>query len=147
MATTFVVDRARWANATVKMQMNGPFAYGNPWISRINTSLFDPTTGFQCCLGFVSEQLGVSRTFLSGVGSPESIGIDEEKLRGVLLDEYGHHTELARRAMIINDSQADSYKTAAEKEAALIDLFKEHGFAIEFTGEAPAGVIDLTTGK
>lgn len=104
--------------------------------------------GFMCCLGQIMSQLGVPLDILLSCGTPHiALGSDTRYARysqasallcieDPLLDPRGHwsdHTSLAKAAMAINDDESKS--SMAEREAALIALFNEHGHEIEFTGE------------
>ena len=58
--TKFTVDRTRWKTAT---QGRGVPQLLNP-------------EGYQCCLGFVAEQLGVAREEILDVITPDNISME-----------------------------------------------------------------------
>lgn len=118
----FVVSRATW--------LRGSFR---------ESSLLD-RSGRQCCLGFVAEQLGVSRDLLLDESMPEDLDAQSPAfacISGVLANivgQRGENTVLANAAIAIND---DGDVCDESREVALSELFAAYGYELEFVdGEA-----------
>lgn len=90
-----------------------------------------------CCLGFCALQLGASEPAIRLYAEPKelagAVGIINEVVvctNGEGIDEeYVVNTELASRAMSVND---DAFITDAVREAALRSIFAQYGHTIEF---------------
>lgn len=93
--------------------------------------------GMMCCLGFVCNQLGVVKKWLSGIGMPETLiqnsVTNAHKLEGILVDA-GENSSLAQAASVINDNDDI---TNLQREKQLIALFKKNGYTLKFTGTYP----------
>ena len=135
---SFVIDRAKW-------RFGGRIFENTFGFTRLYTSEHD----VMCCLGFVMEQLGADKAEFDGCSTPEKFcdiefGIASEnvtdKLKGILIEDVGfldyEHTKLTKSAIDINDHEDSLFPLEQSlREKKLIDLFAEHGFTLEFTGE------------
>lgn len=88
--------------------------------------------GTMCCLGFLSKACGVPNNEMvhpngASMGYPRREWISEYKLN----DWAASAICAASKAACINDSR---FQTDDTKEAELIELFKENGIALSFTG-------------
>ena len=100
--------------------------------------------GYQCCLGFCAEQLGIERKTLLRKSNPYNLFVyhnhfDPSRIfvTGLIVDvQQGFsveaHTPLTNRAITINDSDAYDLQL---KEQLLTRLFAENGYELEFVGE------------
>ena len=108
------------------------------------TTLLLNREGYQCCLGFCAEQLGIEHKTLLNKSNPYSLiawcnyfdtnrifvtGVTVDAKQGFSMEA---HTPLTNRAITINDS--DTYDLQL-KEQLLTKLFEEHGHELEFVGE------------
>ncbi len=118
----FIIDRSIWRTGD-----EGNVATGDG-----NTALLNEC-GYMCCLGMISEQLGVDKDDLLGLGEPEELSgfLDDLSELDLLLDEHGVNTNLSDDAITINDGDLP----VEEKEKELIKLFGEHDVELEFIGE------------
>lgn len=127
----FTVNRSKW-----RCGSNGEHSHGEGDTELLNKE------GFQCCLGFVCEQLGVPRENLLGVDLPCNAPsvYTHEQVDEILLSEQKHfdesetfttYADLESHAVAINDSLLPR----KEKEAKLISLFAVFGHKLEFIGE------------
>ena len=115
---TFVIDESKWRCGG----NNGPNMRGAG-----NTSL-ENVQGYQCCLGQISLQLGLSRGRILLKSTP-AMAMDEIPL----LSHGSSNTELACHAMGINDASGYSHEERKEK---LKELFARHDIELLFEGVA-----------
>lgn len=130
----FSVQRAKWRCGGP----NGSTAHGRGDTRLVNRE------NYQCCLGFVCEQLGIPHDELVNRLSPAALIFDfdckdafvtfHDILRRELrYDENGgRNSRLCRRAVEINDGDTD---TREERERKLTALFAEYGHELVFEGE------------
>lgn len=86
--------------------------------------------GYMCCLGQISEQLGVSREVLFGVGLPSGLRVEHNRpIFGLFVNDSNAPTKLAIEAASINDDLAT---TVEFKIHALKRLFAKHNIKLEF---------------
>lgn len=140
----FVIDRAKW--------LTGPV------LEKIDSCLYDNETGLQCCLGQYLVANGVPLESLRHLGMPASLvhGFSEtaipqaaawlikeveadgdetypedelETLRSYPADD----SDLADQLQMANDNRLLS---PADREAQLVELFRQAGVAVTFTGDA-----------
>lgn len=112
--TKYTVDRSNW-------RCGG--RYGDDSVSHGTgaTQLLNEE-GFMCCLGFVTRQL-LPDVEILGVYQPRDIDVK------YLLNK---NTKLSQDAMCINDDSGMPYE---ERERRLTELFKRHGYELEFIGK------------
>lgn len=80
--------------------------------------------GTMCCLGFLSKACGVSDDLLVGVAYPQLAWINR----------FGVNKEFAGAVALAASINDSSQYTKEEKEIILIQLFKDNGIALTFTG-------------
>ena len=112
------------------------------WTGQDKNSKLLNSRGKMCCLGFMCEQLGVSRDAMVGAGYPNTL-CDKadsallETLQTIGLVTYGssyespgewYNTELSRIAATLNDA----LMPIESKEADLIKLFARYGHELVF---------------
>jgi hypothetical protein len=127
------IDRSKWRTGADSSNQTGKGC----------TALLNKE-GYMCCLGFCMNASKVAKKNLLGVSAPGACliqdGIDPNKARrssGVrFLTKTSPLTQFqnsmfAHNAMDINDSGGS---TPEEKEEAILELFKDSVFNIEFTG-------------
>lgn len=127
------IDRSKWRTGKNSHNQTG----------KGDTALLNKE-GYMCCLGFCMVASKVAKKNLLGVSAPGACliqdAIDPNKARrssGVrALTQKSPLTEFknsifANNAMDINDSVES---TPAEKEEAILELFKDSVFNIEFMG-------------
>lgn len=85
------------------------------------------TEGYMCCLGQICLQLGLKRPDILGVASPDSLS-SNNKVK-ILNNKHGCNSELASKAIEINDNM---HTTVQEKEKKLKSLFSKFKHKIEF---------------
>lgn len=125
----FVVDRSKW-----RCGGNGPHSAGKGTASLLNIE------GYQCCMGFVCEQLGVSRKELLGVLLPSNLTWFHKVPHEIFLGDkktlrfydWNCPAHLQSYAFTINDNPD---LTKEEREAKLIQAFHEFGHTLKFVGE------------
>ena len=115
----FTVDRSKW-----RCGINGRHSHGTGPVKLRNED------GFQCCLGFVAEQLGASQEITRRCFYPRSLGYYGTEPN--LLHEDFQDTVLAQAAAGINDHAGLTDKS---RERKLKELFNEYGHHLEFVGE------------
>lgn len=115
----FTIDRATWRNGGHGV---GP------------TRLLNEM-GYQCCLGFVEEQLGLERAQIDGKATPEELDVSNMLARVVALESGGvmrMRQAIALDAIVLNDA---TNLSDAEREWRLQSLFQIYGHELEFVGE------------
>ena len=136
----FTIDRATW-----RCGGNGNRAHGAGETKLLNKE------GFMCCLGQISEQLGVPRESLNHAVPSNVCKAHIEKLSPVLVratepTDYlpgdWHNTDLAGNAMELNDHEESYTEDGDEgvidreqREQSLTQHFLDHGHELVFTGE------------
>lgn len=118
MITRFTIDRARWANGSVRGKETGP--------SRLRNK-----QGNQCCLGFFCAASGVQE--LLNVVRPKDLRWADRKRVPDLIED-GWDSPLTGEAIAINDSP---FLNAIEREQRLIVLFAGYGIEVVFVGDYP----------
>jgi hypothetical protein len=121
----FVIDRSKWRAGGFegdRYNSRSASAIGEGPAQLLNEDRF------MCCLGQISEQLGVSRSVMLGISVPS----DMEGCPLILNDSF-NESSLAYKAMRIND---DFEIDQPRRERKLKALFAEHGHSIKFTGKA-----------
>jgi hypothetical protein len=118
-----VIDRAKWRTGA-----------GGAHESGIGRTQLLNDSGFQCCLGFC-VRAAVPNANILGVHMPAGLAgsipeLSEPNL--ISRSNYSKNTVLANRAATIND---DRFLRRAEREAELLELFRDSIYAIEFFGE------------
>lgn len=97
-----------------------------------DTKLLNPE-GAMCCLGQVELQLGLTIKDILSKTSPQRI-----HTYNILCENTGFYSEkysptrLAAKAMVINDK--NKYNRA-EREAKLVELFRNEGHTLQFVGQ------------
>jgi len=128
------IDRSKWRTG-----LNSTNRTGEGRTALLNKE------GYMCCLGFCMAASKVAKKNLLDIGAPSGClnqhAIDPNKamrssgvraLTKESLTTCLSNSELAFDAMKINDSVKSTPK---EKEEAILELFKDSVFDIEFTGE------------
>lgn len=127
----FIIDRSKW-------RCGGDSEPNQRGLGK--TQLLN-AQGFQCCLGQICEQLGISPNQILDIAEPldldfsadASLEAKIEPLAFYLGDGSGaENTFLAIHAININD---DPNIVPAEREKMLALAFAEQGHEIEFVGE------------
>lgn len=108
----FTIDYSKW-----RCGFMGPHRIGNG-----NTRLLN-IEGFQCCLGQIEEQLGVSKYELLNMCNPANTRVINFLFNGK------NNTGIATEAMYIND---DESSTPAMKMHDLILLFEKNKMILKF---------------
>lgn len=119
-----IIDRSKWRTGSYEKNRTG---------GKGPTRLLNGD-GAMCCLGFLSNQLGVPKESLLDVSTPSGINKPHiEKISVLLLTSNQNSNSIfTNTAMKINDN----YETTPEhKEIEVTKLFKEHGFEVEFINE------------
>jgi hypothetical protein len=134
-----VIDRSKWRTGGFSSKATG---------AGITALLNDE--GYMCCLGFCMAASKVAKKDLLCIASPptlmNTIKSDSKKLGRVLrsngvralaslsLSDYRTYisTDLTSNAMNINDSHDTTPK---QKEKAILELFRDSVFDLEFIGE------------
>lgn len=127
----FVVDRSKWRSGGV---------IGAPYVTGKGITLLLNSEGFQCCLGFVCEQLGIERERLRGQTFPMDLKVEKDHPVQVLLLERkslpysldSDYCTLENHAANVND---DTTLTRKQREKKLIRLFRDFGHTLKFVGE------------
>jgi hypothetical protein len=123
MKTKVTIDRANW-----RCGKDGPFKHGCGDTMLLNDS------GYMCCLGFITKTAAPNVPIL-GTGVPNDLDEPVHDLSKLVRDEDGdialEHTLLTNSAIDINDNEE---LTHAERELALLELFKHSAYSIEFVG-------------
>lgn len=112
----FEIDRSKWRCGDFWYDSHGE---GSTYL--LNDS------GYMCCLGMVSEQLGFSKHDMLNLATPsklrkENILSEQDEF------EYYHSTRLSEEAMRINDSQI----SREDREEKLVEVFKRYGHELVF---------------
>lgn len=131
------IDRSKWRTGLYSLNRTGEG----------NTALLNEE-GYMCCLGFCMAASKVSMKNLLNISAPGAClnqhAIDQNKamrssgvraLTEESLTNCLSNSEFAFDAMKINDSVKSTPK---DKEKAILELFKDSVFNIEFTGEYPS---------
>lgn len=125
----FIIDRQRWICGIPAIFSNAGCFHGDGDTLLLNEK------GYMCCLGQISEQLGVNRDYLKYITRPNFLGNEyrTEMFTEILIDDKNAgNSDLAQEAMNIND---DASTTLEEKEVLLTKLFGEDGHELEFINE------------
>ena len=110
----FVVDRSKW-----RCGSNAGDRHGKGDTRLLNSE------GYQCCLGFVCEQLGVPRGELLNIPTPEFLD-HYTIVKQVLIDTW-----IDEISIITNDG----FGSREERERLLSEQFANGGHELEFVGE------------
>jgi hypothetical protein len=125
-----VIDRAKWRTGLFSANRTGAGL----------TRLLN-VGGYMCCLGFCCRAAGVSADDLMNRGKPSDLlrclKLSLLRLQPLFMRVSGEqlNSDLALMAININDCTTT---TPTEKEQKLLELFKDSGFELEFTGEYPS---------
>lgn len=114
---TYIVDRTKWVRG------GDEETYGK--------SALLNTKGFQCCLGFVCEQEGVSRYDLLNTGSPDILQIVIPNI--TYIPESGvcvYNTISVSEAMLVNDDK--EIINDDEREKQLNSIFAQDNIELKF---------------
>ena len=128
---TFIINRKRWRCGCTAVDPRNRHGTGS--------TLLQNAIGFQCCLGQISEQLGVEAAALVGKRTPSSlICVSREEseigklLVPMLMSSTGSHSQFSLDAMSINDSANTSRQ---QKEQLLIEAALRHDITLTFVGD------------
>ncbi len=136
---TIVITRSNWARGA------GDSAYNtllNSYTENVGGEGYEPTfkNNSMCCLGFMCLQLGALPEDIKNQEMPKCAIVTQDRSERLLkllapLAEYNESmnsiqsTPLASKAAALND---DESLEESEREEALLDLFLENGFKLEF---------------
>lgn len=110
----FTIERSTWRAGK----------YGDYQVGAGRTELLNDQ-GYMCCLGQVLLQSGLAEHQIKNKETPYGTRIENFLCTGI------NNTRLAIDAMEIND---DKNLTTPQREQRLIELFKQHGYTLEFIG-------------
>lgn len=114
---TVKINRAKWRN----------HSHGKGNVKLLNAD------GYMCCLGFACQQIAkCNKNKLLDVPTPGGLEFVVGKFNKRGNSKRSFNTTLSDAAIQINDS---SYLSDEERETKLIELFKEYGYNLVFTGE------------
>lgn len=121
----FVVDRSTWRFG------------GSNYLHELGETRLLGNKGFMCCLGHCLINLGIKKEDIDSLSKPDELDILAEPFNhldtNILRKKPAiSNTELSIRAMSINDNL---YFNNEHREKQLIELFKEYGHELSFTGE------------
>jgi hypothetical protein len=116
-----IINRAKWKTGGSGKDVKG---HG------LGTTCLLNSTGFQCCLGFRCQQMGIPRKHLLHRGAPCSL----ESRYDIpdLITEDGKNSDFTNKAIEINDSVKLTHE---ERERQLIEWFATKDIIVEFKGE------------
>lgn len=118
----FTIDCAKW-------RCGGDSEYFAARLGGGETLLWNTASGKMCCLGQICLQAGVRGPYLMGVGSPDNLDDDFDKVDFLLDSTLEDLSELARAAIAINDGDLP----VMEKISELKNLFAREDITLEFT--------------
>lgn len=133
---TLIVDRSRWLTGSVVEQINEAIATERRFKTNfIESSLHDPATKLQCCLGFGCRQVGMTVESIKHASLPEYVISLPRTNITTPLRRLLNDSGLCERLAEVNDSSDYSDE---KRERKIKELAKTVGVKVKFIGRYPS---------